>query len=425
MASAQAAVEPAPDPSPHPVLDVPQGRFALPHTPQRGRGTLRAWDAADELVLHHLAERSDHAVGRVLVVGDRAGALAIPLAAGGAAVASLSDSWLAHRALAANLIAAGLAVDAVVPLPSTAEGADEGEDRGGSILAALGGPPDLVIVKVPRVTALLEDHLRRIRPALVPDGRPGGATVLGAGMTRHIHTSTLAAFSAVVGPTTTSLARKKARLIHAALDPDLDPGPVPPPARHLVPAGLPAAGLTVVSHAGVFSHGRLDAGTALLLSNLPTPGPGSHAVDLGCGDGVVGLALAATEPTVRLTFLDESHLALASARATMAASLPDRAAAGLDAFVVGDGMDPVPDGTADLVVVNPPFHDDHAQGDQIAWDLFTGARRALRPGGRLVVVGNRHLGHHAKLSRLFGGSRTVASDRRFVVLAATRRAPAA
>jgi 16S rRNA (guanine1207-N2)-methyltransferase len=173
----------------------------------------------------------------------------------------------------------------------------------------------------------------------------------------------------------------------------------------------------VHGHAGVFSQGRLDVGTRLLLEHLPDTSGVAHAVDLGCGDGVVGLALARANSAMHLTFLDESHMAVASARATMAANMPDRA----DDFVVGDGMSPLADGSVDLVVVNPPFHDDNAVGDAIAWDMFTGARRALRPGGRLVVVGNRHLAYHAKLSRLFGGSRTVASTRKFVVVSAIRR----
>jgi 16S rRNA (guanine1207-N2)-methyltransferase len=73
------------------------------------------------------------------------------------------------------------------------------------------------------------------------------------------------------------------------------------------------------------------------------------------------------------------------------------------------------------VVNNPPFHDDHAVGDATAWRMFRDAHRALRPGGELWVVGNRHLGHHAKLGRLFGGCTTVAANPKFVVLRAERR----
>ena len=51
----------------------------------------------------------------------------------------------------------------------------------------------------------------------------------------------------------------------------------------------------------------------------------------------------------------------------------------------------------------------------------TGARRALRPGGELWVIGNRHLGYHVTLRRIFGNSRLVASDAKFVVLKAVRK----
>ncbi|EPJ35110.1 putative Ribosomal RNA large subunit methyltransferase G [Streptomyces afghaniensis 772] len=53
--------------------------------------------------------------------------------------------------------------------------------------------------------------------------------------------------------------------------------------------------------------------------------------------------------------------------------------------------------------------------------MFSGARRALRPGGELWVIGNRHLGYHVKLRKLFGNSRLVASDPKFVVLKAVKR----
>jgi 16S rRNA (guanine1207-N2)-methyltransferase len=52
--------------------------------------------------------------------------------------------------------------------------------------------------------------------------------------------------------------------------------------------------------------------------------------------------------------------------------------------------------------------------------MFGTARAALRPGGELWVVGNRHLGYHVRLRRLFGRCDLVASDPKFVVLRAVR-----
>jgi 16S rRNA (guanine1207-N2)-methyltransferase len=53
--------------------------------------------------------------------------------------------------------------------------------------------------------------------------------------------------------------------------------------------------------------------------------------------------------------------------------------------------------------------------------MFADSRRSLRRGGELWVVGNRHLGYHAKLKRLFGNCEVVASNTKFVVLRAVRR----
>jgi 16S rRNA (guanine1207-N2)-methyltransferase len=75
----------------------------------------------------------------------------------------------------------------------------------------------------------------------------------------------------------------------------------------------------------------------------------------------------------------------------------------------------------DLVLNNPPFHSHQATTDATAWRMFTGSRAALRRGGELWVVGNRHLGYHVKLKRLFGNCDVVASNPKFVVLRTVRR----
>ncbi|MGW3909121.1 class I SAM-dependent methyltransferase, partial [Streptomyces sp. NPDC005056] len=90
-------------------------------------------------------------------------------------------------------------------------------------------------------------------------------------------------------------------------------------------------------------------------------------------------------------------------------------------FLVGDGMADVPPGSVDLVLNNPPFHSHQATTDATARTMFHGARTALRQGGELWVVGNRHLGYHTQLRRTFGNCTTVAGDPKFVVLRAVKR----
>jgi 23S rRNA (guanine1835-N2)-methyltransferase len=378
-------------------VDVPQGTFVLARPDADERSPLRAWDAADEMALRHLAAVG--ASGETVLIGDSWGALACALADARPTV--VIDSYVAGRAIGANLRANGI---------------DPSRVRIATPSAALPERVDVAVVKVPKTTALLEHELHRLRPSLHE-----GSVVVGAGMARHVHTSTVDLFTHLVGPTTTSRAEKKARLLHATVDPALDPGPSPWP--QTISTGVPGGGtLAVVAHAGVFSSHRLDPGTALLLAHLPEPGVHATAVDLGCGTGVIGTVLAQRDPDLHVTFVDDSPLAVASARATFRGALGDDRAA---RFTVGDALLDLADGEPiepDLVVVNPPFHRDHSVGDQTAWQMFSEAERVLPPGGQLLVVGNRHLAHHAKLTRLFGKGRVdvVASDPKFVVASATK-----
>ena len=68
--------------------------------------------------------------------------------------------------------------------------------------------------------------------------------------------------------------------------------------------------LEVTTAGGVFSPDRLDAGTAVLLSNTPAPPPGGHLLDLGCGWGPISLALALTSPHATVWAVDVNQRAL-------------------------------------------------------------------------------------------------------------------
>ncbi|MFI6805714.1 methyltransferase [Streptomyces luteogriseus] len=376
-------------------MTTPWGDPALTRFPEDPRNRLRAWDASDEYLLRHLAEERVPLDGTVAVVGDRWGALVTALAAH--RPVQITDSHLAQEATRANLARAGVEPGAV------------------RLLTTQDPPPqriDVLLVRVPKSLALLEDQLLRLAPAV-----HAGTVVVGTGMVKEIHTSTLTLFERILGPTRTSLAEKKARLIFCTPDPALERPGNPWPYVYTLPDGIgPAAGGTVVNHAGVFCADRLDIGTRFFLRHLPE-GRGRRVVDLGCGNGVVGTSVALADPHAEVLFVDESFQAVASAEATYKAN----GVSGHAEFRVGDGLAGVPSDSVDLVLNNPPFHSHQATTDATAWRMFTGARRALRPGGELWVIGNRHLGYHVKLRKLFGNSRLVASDPKFVVLRAVKR----
>ncbi|WNO62830.1 methyltransferase [Streptomyces sp. AM2-3-1] len=382
-------------------LTTSQGGFDLARFPEHPRDPFRAWDAADEYLLRQLegidgAEPVDLS-GAVVVVGDRWGALTTVLA--GHRPVQITDSYLAQRATLANLARNGDDPDTV------------------RLLSARDTPPeriDVLLVRVPKSLALLEDQLHRLAPAV-----HAGTVVIATGMVKEIHTSTLKLFERIIGPTRTSLAVKKARLIFCTPDPALARTPSPWPHRYDLPDGVGSvSGRTVVNHAGIFCAERLDIGTRFFLSHLPERSGPDRIVDLGCGNGVVGTSAALANPEATVTFIDESYQAVASAEATFRANLGTDAEA---TFLVGDGMADVPPGSVDLVLNNPPFHSHLATTDATARTMFHGARTALRQGGELWVVGNRHLGYHTQLRRTFGNCTTVAGDPKFVVLRAVKR----
>ncbi|MFD9325402.1 methyltransferase [Streptomyces sp. NPDC060065] len=377
-------------------MATPFGEYALARFPEAARDQLRAWDAADTYLLRHLAESGTPLSGSVVVVGDRWGALATALSAH--RPTQITDSFLAREATRANLARAGV------------------EEAAIGLLTTQDAPPDridVLLVRVPRSLGLLEDQLHRLAP-----GVHEGTVVIGTGMVKEIHTSTLHLFERILGPTRTSLADKKARLIFCTPFPGIARNSNPWPYSYELPDGVgTVSGRTVINHAGVFCADRLDIGTRFLLQHLPRSRGPERIADLGCGNGVVGTAAALANPEAEVLFVDESYQAVASARATYAANVEGTRAE----FRVGDGLAGIDDGSVDLVLNNPPFHSHQATTDATAWRMFTEARRALRPGGELWVIGNRHLGYHLKLRRLFGNSELMASDAKFVVLRGVKK----
>lgn len=373
-------------------IQVPQGNFRLQRLPSRRRELLRAWDAADEYLLQELAGSA--AGHRVLVVNDAFGALAVALAGTSASVQAWSDSWLSQQATRLNLTANGLEADAVSLVDS---------------LSLPSGPIDVVAIKVPKTLGLLEDQLVRLRPMLTSDTR-----FMLAGMIKALPKSLWELLERLVGSTDTAPGWKKAKLIRVTPDSSLPVVPSP------FPISFPLDGTdwTIRNHANVFSRDSLDIGTRFFLEHLPKLVGVRDIVDLGCGNGVLGLIAAQQHPDATVHFVDESHMAIASARENVAALLgaDDRAT-----FAVGDGLAEAAPASVDLVLCNPPFHQQQTVGDHIAQRMFRQAHHALKPGGELWVVGNRHLGYHVSLKQLFGGVRTVASNPKFVVLRAVRR----
>ena len=358
---------------------------------------LRPWDAADELLLAHIAEQPPTPGKHYLVVNDQYGALTSALrnAFPQHPIHFASDSFLSQRAARKNLLANNLS-DVSIDWHTSMDSIDK--------------TVDYLLIKLPKSSALLEDQLYRYRNLCTP-----ATQVIAAGMVKYMTAGVFKLIENILGPTRTSLAKKRARLIFCEPQPDHKSNTSPYPLSFQ----LENTAYQIENHANVFSRESLDIGTRFLLGNLPEHDAGSvfKIADLGCGNGIVGLLAAAQWPEAEIDFYDESFMALASARSNFERAFPARTAR----FIADDCMACVTPESYQLILCNPPFHQHNVVGDFVAQQMFRDAKNALLKGGELRVVGNRHLGYRDSLRRLFGHCRVIAQNNKFVVLKAIKR----
>ena len=164
---------------------------------------------------------------------------------------------------------------------------------------------------------------------------------------------------------------------------------------------------------GMFSHDRIDPGSLLLARTLPEL---SGAVaDFCAGWGFLAAEIAARFPLVSALDLYEADFeSLEAGRINL------RAAAVRKEFFWHDLLAEPVDRRYDAVVMNPPFHKGRAADPAIGAGMIRAAAAALKPGGGLFLVANRHLPYEPILAASFASHRELARDAAFKVLAARR-----
>ncbi len=174
------------------------------------------------------------------------------------------------------------------------------------------------------------------------------------------------------------------------------------------PRLLPDLGLW--SQPGLFSWNRLDRGTALLLEALPVLS--GRGADLGCGIGVLAHGVLASAKVSRLHLLDVDRRAVDTARRNVGDPRVEVFWTDMRGGLPFDGLD--------FAVMNPPFHDAGTEDKTLGRLFIERAAGALRPGGQLWMVANRHLPYEAVLKPLFRRATTVVERHGFKVITAQK-----
>lgn len=347
--------------------------------PLRKNDPLQGWDSADELILEHIntLPLTDK---RILIINDHFGALSCGLIEYDCT--TYTDSYVGHMGIALN-----------------------SNNRINSInkLSELSGLYDFVLIQMPKNMSFLEDLLCHLTEHLHEDSQ-----IICGVMIKHLAPTSFELLQKYIGQTTTSLAKKKARLIFATFEKQAVKSPYP--------MEVPIEGFKhpFTHHSNLFSREKLDIGTRFFLEHLPR---GQHGVilDLGCANGIIGIKAKMQNPEARIVFSDESSMAIESARTNFLKYFSDEAQ-----FLWANCYENQPEDSLDYVLCNPPFHQQNTIGDFIAWQMFTDSYHALKKGGRIRVIGNSHLGYQIKLRKIFGNAQIVATNKKFIICEAKK-----
>ena len=157
--------------------------------------------------------------------------------------------------------------------------------------------------------------------------------------------------------------------------------PEVPSARKRIDVSLPDGSFSIETDTGVFSHGRVDSGTKVLLMEAPALPMSGHVLDLGCGAGPIAMTMARRSPESSVWAVDVNERARQLTR-------DNASALGLTNVTVA-APDEVPDDVVfDVIWSNPPIK----VGKQELHDLLNRWLARLSPDGYAVLVVNKNLG---------------------------------
>ncbi len=358
------------------TLQCAAGQFTLLRPGANDHQALRAWDASDEYLINLVNQ--EYPSASIALINDQFGALGVTLN-------KQVSCWVSDSFCASNALKLNLQKNTSTPLQQ---------------LSPLSSWPticDIAVIKLPKNISFLHHLIEKCRQANID-------TLLIAGMMKHLPKNILS-YLQKFGTVKRHPFVKKSTIYVLHLE-------------HVTPSKYPKinqfSDIELINHANVFGRDKLDPGANFFLQHINKL-PKAHSVaDLCCGSGILGLKYAKTHKDATLDFYDESFMAIESARLSWQANdLPEKAH-----FYWDDGITSLAKSHYDLILCNPPFHEQFTVGDHIAKRLFKDAQRCLSSEGRIIVVGNRHLGYHKTLTKYFKNVEQIAADSKFVLLAA-------
>jgi 16S rRNA (guanine1207-N2)-methyltransferase len=263
------------------------------------------------------------------------------------------------------------------------------------------GPFDLALVRLPKA----RDEQAMTTHAALSVLRTGGRLILYGGNDEGIRPAAFL-LEQLVGGVETLAARGHGRVLAARRPEGTDTRRASLEAWRAVSEVEIAGRVRAwVSYPGCFAAGRLDEGTALLVSTLPSLAPGARVLDYGCGTGVIAAAALDRQPNLRLDAMDSDAVSLEAASENVPVAR----------LVLGTGLFDAGRARYDAIFSNPPLHRGIAEDRSLLERLASGAPAHLAAGGHLRLVVQRRVAVGRLLARHFAKVEIAAETGRYRV----------
>lgn len=353
--------------------------WVLNRYPKTSNNSLQAWSAIDELLLE-TGSLSLSDTGKTLLINDAFGALTCSLFHLNPDV--VIDRYSQVKAIRENLNNNKLKAKNLnwhKPLKVNIKSAS------------------VALIRIPKSLNLFELYLSIVQNKLDVNG-----TAYCGFMTRNFTPALIELAGNLFNVVEQTKAYKKARVL-VLKDPKSS-------VTHKTTFGdvINELGLQLKQYPGVFSADKVDIATQLLLSKLPEFEATDKILDLACGNGVVASFIRKRNPNCELTLLDDSSLAISSAKLNVSKEGAN--------FIWSDSLKSLKEEKYNYILCNPPFHFEYENTLEIALSLFKESVNHIEVGGKLIIVANTHLNYKTHLQHLFKETKQILKSDKYEII---------
>jgi len=356
--------------------------FIINRVPESTNKSLRAWSAADELLVSFLEEKNPDSV---TIYNDSFGYLAAHAAP--RTVYLATDLKSQEKSIKENFETNKLDSTCLHPI-SLVKKADKKAKIG--------------LMKIPKSLDLFEMFLSHGAQNTYKTG------FLACGfMTRNFTKQMLEIAGEYFEVVEQSLSKKKARLLILSKPKNVE--------KKVFLNTIPFENDEIKQYFGVFSAKKIDYATQFLIENLEPPEIVETVLDLACGNGILAKEVAKEFPEAEYHLIDDSLLAIESAKLNLEGENFH--------YYHNNNLEDLKSNTMDYVVCNPPFHVEYEIDISLPLRLFRAVEKKLTPEGKFQLVANSHLNYKPHLEKIFKMVKVVFDNDKFVVYSCFNKYP--